>query len=56
MPGGNKRSYVQVCLSTYELLLTPGIKGLNDLTLEYIKEIFYNSTLQTHTLLDLWVN
>ena len=38
MPGGNKRSYVlkktcsqklQVFLSTYDLLLPPGIKGLN---------------------------
>ena len=36
--GGNKRSYVlkqtcnlqvQVCVSTYDLLLEPGIKGLN---------------------------
>ena len=33
MPGGNKRSYVlkqTCCLSTYGLLLPPGIKGLSD--------------------------
>ena len=30
MPGGNKRSYVleQVCSSTYDLFLPPGVKGL----------------------------
>ena len=31
MPGGKKRSYVlkQVCLTTYDLLLPPGIKVLH---------------------------
>ena len=28
MPGSGKRSYVEVCLSMYDLSLPPGIKGL----------------------------
>ena len=44
MPGGNKRSHVlkqtysfqmQVFLSTYELLLSPGIKEIMDLAFTY---------------------
>ena len=34
MPRGNKKSHKvnkQVCLSTYDLLLPPGIKGLRDI-------------------------
>ena len=35
IPGGNKRLYLlkQVCLSTYDLLLPPGIIGLRNGTL-----------------------
>ena len=41
MPGGNKESYIlktklQVCFSTFDLLLPAGVKGLTQFVLKFM--------------------